>query len=162
VNLRLFSDLAPINDLAKEVGRPSVYSQTHSARLMRAAPFFALPIRRVKSPQARDACDPDYEITACVALNYRRFEEWKEPFDVKQPLGQAPQRSRSDRKARQGTIPMKSAAKVAARKPDRSGIRERCIGCGHPRGEHRTYGCTVPRCSCHQWSELTLSENELS
>ena len=80
----------------------------------------------------------------------------------KQPLGQAPQRSRSDRKARQGTIPMKSAAKVPAHKPNRNGWRERCIGCGHPRGEHRTYGCTVPRCSCHQWSELTLSENEHS
>ena len=45
-------------DLAKEIGRPSVYSQSHSACLMRAAPYFALPIRRVKSPQAGFTCEP--------------------------------------------------------------------------------------------------------
>jgi hypothetical protein len=55
---------------------------------------------------------------------------------------------------------MKPANKVPALKPNRNIMNARCIGCGHPRGEHRTYGCTVPKCSCHQWSELTLSEDK--
>jgi hypothetical protein len=55
---------------------------------------------------------------------------------------------------------VKPANKVPALKPNRNIMNARCIGCGHPRGEHRTYGCTVPKCSCHQWSELTLSEDK--
>ena len=33
---------------------------------------------------------------------------------------------------------------------ERRGIggTRRCTGCGHPRPEHRTHGCTVPHCVC--------------
>jgi hypothetical protein len=55
---------------------------------------------------------------------------------------------------------MKPAAKELALKPNRNRMGARCIACGHPRGEHRSYGCTVPKCSCHEWSELTLSDNK--
>lgn len=32
------------------------------------------------------------------------------------------------------------------------GNRERCIGCGHPRREHRVIGCSVPKCPCVDWA----------
>lgn len=37
------------------------------------------------------------------------------------------------------------------------GGRQRCVGCGHPRVEHRLpKECTVPKCSCLNYEQPVL------
>jgi hypothetical protein len=39
------------------------------------------------------------------------------------------------------------------------GGRQRCVGCGHPRVEHKLErGCTVPKCQCVDY-QLPDTEN---
>jgi hypothetical protein len=53
---------------------------------------------------------------------------------------------------------MKEGTKSAApAKRNYDGLRQRCVDCGHPRREHRHYGCSVPKCPCHVWAELAKS-----
>jgi hypothetical protein len=37
------------------------------------------------------------------------------------------------------------------------GNRQRCVGCGHPRVEHRRLGCSVPKCVCVQYGSQVVA-----
>ena len=34
------------------------------------------------------------------------------------------------------------------------GGRQRCTDCGHPRREHRSDKCTVPKCDCVRYAQV--------
>lgn len=52
---------------------------------------------------------------------------------------------------------MASAKSSAPRIVD--GNRQRCLGCGHPRKEHRGTDCSVPKCPCVDYTQRGLRTN---
>jgi hypothetical protein len=53
-----------------------------------------------------------------------------------------------------------SPGRASTYRPSPSGLvdggRRRCESCGHPRKEHiTTVGCSVPKCRCDEYMQLT-------
>lgn len=50
------------------------------------------------------------------------------------------------------TVAIQTAVTMMSRAKQRIDIAtQRCLGCGHPRKEHRDSGCTVPQCACVEY-----------